>query len=134
MAYLIPPLFRRDTPSVTKKRLMIRRGETIAVEDIEDVEVQSAWTVFVGVTSDVTLSLRNKRKTTIHNLRDAQVKRLLDDLKTINANIRIIERPPFVGGKRLLLPDVILPSWLLYGVLLLAVSLALLGLLALRAF
>ena len=130
MRFIYPPIFSRDKPSIIGNFLILANDERIDIKKIKKIEVQPSWVIFYGIVNEITLTLQDSTKN-LYNVTEEDAKKLIDLLKKSNNPATVIKRP-FLYGRRLFLPDFLLPKIIPYLVIGLAISLLLILLLALR--
>ena len=130
MRFIYPPIFSRDKPSIIGNFLILANDERIDIKKIKKIEVQPSWVIFYGIVNEITLTLQDSTKN-LYNVTGEDAKKLIDLLKKSNNPATVIKRP-FLYGRRLFLPDFLLPKIIPYLIIGLAISLLLILLLALR--
>ena len=130
MRFIYPPIFSQDKPSIIGNFLILANDERIDIKKIKKIEVQPSWVIFYGIVNEITLTLQDSTKN-LYNVTEEDAKKLIDLLKKSNNPATVIKRP-FLYGRRLFLPDFLLPKIIPYLVIGLAISLLLILLLALR--
>ena len=130
MRFIYPPIFSRDKPSIIGNFLILANDERIDIKKIKKIEVQPSWVIFYGIVNEITLTLQDSTKN-LYNVTEEDAKKLIDLLKKSNNPATVIKRP-FLYGRRLFLPDFLLPKIIPYLIIGLAISLLLILLLALR--
>jgi len=130
LRFIYPPIFSRDKPSIIGNFLILANDERIDIKKIKKIEVQPSWVIFYGIVNEITLTLQDSTKN-LYNVTEEDAKKLIDLLKKSNNPATVIKRP-FLYGRRLFLPDFLLPKIIPYLIIGLAISLLLILLLALR--